>query len=416
MTANLSFCPLTINFLTDYGLSLHKHGLAAHNLESVMANVAKALNINIDTFSTPTLLLLSFEGTCGERAQTAKRLKPGDVNLDRLSLLDELGDLIIENKITIEDAHKRLNAINRKRDNYPLWLKTLSYGIIAAVVSLIFSANSLELISSTIGGLMVGLISNYLSKACDIERFREFLLAFIISFSSYLALSLIKHINPSLVFNNNLVNISSLIYLIPGVSLTISMAELATENLVSGTARLMGAIMVLLKLVFGLIMGIFVGQLFFKSQIIGIDPRTDLPFPILVTAILLASLAFTFLLEARFRDVKWITVASFSGFGIFKLCSLQLNDPFAPTFIAALMVGLAASLYARYLKHPAITVLLPGITLLVPGSMGLKGLTLVLEENTILGLNLLVKVFFTGIAIVAGLLLANILIPPKRSL
>jgi hypothetical protein len=48
--------------------------------------------------------------------------------------------------------------------------------------------------------------------------------------------------------------------------------------------------------------------------------------------------------------------------------------------------------------------------------MGLKGLTLVLEDNTVLGLNLLIRVFFTGMAIVAGLLLANILIPPKRSL
>lgn len=33
----------TINFLTDFGLALHKHGLAAHNLESVMINIAKAV-------------------------------------------------------------------------------------------------------------------------------------------------------------------------------------------------------------------------------------------------------------------------------------------------------------------------------------------------------------------------------------
>jgi uncharacterized membrane protein YjjB (DUF3815 family) len=109
-------------------------------------------------------------------------------------------------------------------------------------------------------------------------------------------------------------------------------------------------------------------------------------------------------------------LSSFFGFGIFKICSFYLSNPFAPTFIAALIVGLAGSLYARYLKHPAITILLPGITLLVPGSMGLKGLTLVLEDNTVLGLNLLIRVFFTGMAIVAGLLLANILIPPRRSL
>lgn len=407
----------TINFLTDFGLALHKHGLAAHNLESVMTNIARAMHIKIDVFSTPTLLLLSLEDESGNRCQIAKRLKPGDVNLDRLSLLDELGDKLIAQEIDLESAHRRLNAINRKKSNYPLYLKTLSYGIVSLAVSIIFSANYLEIMASFTGGLIVGLISNYLVKIFKTERFLEFLLAFCIAFLSHIAFSLISKLNPELSFNSNLVNISALIYLVPGVSLTVSMTELATENLVSGTARLMGAIMVLLKLVFGLIMGIFAAQLIYSKPIPELQASSmSYSFLYISLAIISASLAFTFLLEARFRDIKWISLSSFLGFGTFKLCTLYLSDPFAPTFIAALTVGLAASLYARYLKHPAITILLPGITLLVPGSMGLKGLSLVLGNDTILGLSLLVKVFFTGIAIVAGLLLANILIPPKRSL
>jgi len=412
----MSLHSLTINFLTDYGLALHKHGLAAHNLESVMTNIAYALKIKIDVFSTPTLLLLSFESKEGERLQIAKRLRPGDINLDRLSLLDELGDSLIENRLNVEVAYKRLSAINRKKNNYPAWLKTLSYGIVALAVAIIFSGSPIELLASGIGGLIVGFISNYLAKAFNIERSLEFLLAFIISLFTYFCAYLAACFHLITEFNNNLVNISSLIYLIPGVSLTIAMAELATENLVSGTARLMGAVMVLLKLVFGLLMGIFVGQLFFINSATELNLKSEYPSSILATAILIASIAFTFLLEARFRDIKWIMLSSFFGFGIFKICSFYLSNPFAPTFIAALIVGLAASLYARYLKHPAITILLPGITLLVPGSMGLKGLTLVLEDNTVLGLNLLIRVFFTGMAIVAGLLLANILIPPRRSL
>jgi uncharacterized membrane protein YjjP (DUF1212 family) len=412
----MSLHSLTINFLTDYGLALHKHGLAAHNLESVMTNIAYALKIKIDVFSTPTLLLLSFESKEGERLQIAKRLRPGDINLDRLSLLDELGDSLIENRLNVEVAYKRLSAINRKKNNYPAWLKTISYGIVALAVAIIFSGSPIELLASGIGGLIVGFISNYLAKAFNIERSLEFLLAFIISLFTYFCAYLAACFHLIAEFNNNLVNISSLIYLIPGVSLTIAMAELATENLVSGTARLMGAVMVLLKLVFGLIMGIFAGQLFFTNPVIELSLKPEYPFSMLAIAILIASIAFTFLLEARFQDIKWIILSSFFGFGIFKICSLYFSNPFAPTFIAALIVGLAGSLYARYLKHPAITILLPGITLLVPGSMGLKGLTLVLEDNTVLGLNLLIRVFFTGMAIVAGLLLANILIPPKRSL
>ena len=236
--------PATVNFLTDYGLALHKHGLAAHNLESVMTNVAHALRTKVDVFSTPTLLLLSLESEEGERLQIAKRLRPGDVNLDRLSLLDELGDSLIANGLNVEAAQRRLSAINRKKANYPAWLKTLSYGIVALAVAIIFSGSPIEILVSGIGGLIVGFISNYLAKAFNIERSLEFLLAFVISLFTYGCFSLMTYFHLGFEFNSNLVNISSLIYLVPGVSLTISMAELATENLVSGTARLMGAVMV----------------------------------------------------------------------------------------------------------------------------------------------------------------------------
>ena len=51
--------------------------------------------------------------------------------------------------------------------------------------------------------------------------------------------------------NQNTVIICSLIVLLPGLSLTNAMTELASQHLVSGTARFAGAIMTVLKLALG---------------------------------------------------------------------------------------------------------------------------------------------------------------------
>ena len=57
-----------------------------------------------------------------------------------------------------------------------------------------------------------------------------------------------------------------------------------------------------------------------------------------------------------------------------------------------------------------------GIILLVPGSVGFRSLSFVLERDVVLGLDTAVAVLSALIAIVAGLLFGNLLVPPRRYL
>ena len=49
--------------------------------------------------------------------------------------------------------------------------------------------------------------------------------------------------------------LAGLIVLVPGLTLTTAMTELATRDLVSGTARLMGAVLIFLEIGFGVALG-----------------------------------------------------------------------------------------------------------------------------------------------------------------
>ena len=408
---NISTFDEKTQFIAIISLALHKHGLAAHNLESVINNISQSMNLEVEVFSTPTLLLidLSDRGT-NESKQIAKRLKPGEINLELLSNIDSLGDQVIAGKVSVKDAISKLNDLENGKDLYPNSLNVLAFGAIALTIAILFGTNPTTLLLSFLGGILVGLIAIYLSQIIDISRFSELLLAFFISFLSNLIFQFYPHFNP------NLVNICSLIYLVPGVSLTIAIAELATENLVSGTARFMGAIMNLFKLVFGLVIGAYFAASFINNQEITKFSSIDYPLGIQILALLLVAGGFVVLMKTKFENYFWILGAACAGYGSYKLILSYSHEPFIASFIASFSVSLLSSVYARLSNHPALTILIPGITLLVPGSMGLRGLSLVLQEDSALGMNTLIKVFFIGIAIVAGLLLANICLPPKRSL
>ena len=400
-----------VKFFSSLGLALHKYGLAAHNLERVISNVADSLGLYTEVFSTPNILLLCSKCVkTTEASQVVRRVTPGNINLELLEKIDHIGDMVIAGEVALADVTLELEQILQEKPLYSRLLRSFAHSFIAFTISIFFGASVLGIILSSSGGFIVGVICAYLTKIFKISRFLEFIVAFIISFLSHSLFHFIPH------FNTNLVNISSIIFLVPGVSLTIALAELANENLVSGTARFMGAMMNLFKLVFGLVIGTYAAEF-----LLGLSPTYtsvtySYPYWIQGLALIVITAAYTILMNVKKANIKWIFTAACFGFFSYRLILLYSQYPFLSTFFAAFVVSLLGSFYARFIKKPAITVLLPGITLLVPGSMGLKSLSLVLAEDTLLGMNTLIKVFFTGIAIVAGLLLGNIILPPKRNL
>ena len=86
-------------------------------------------------------------------------------------------------------------------------------------------------------------------------------------------------------------------------------------------------------------------------------------------------------------------------------------------FVAALVMTAAGNAYARWMSRPGALVRVPGIVMLVPGSASLRGLLAFVQQQDVqagqagalTALNIL-------LALVAGLLFGNILIPTRRNL
>ncbi len=388
------------------GAAFHSYGAAAHSLESALGNVSRALKLRGQFFCIPTMIMASFDTGDGNK-QALTRVKPADVNLRKMLMLDELGDEIIAEQITLEEANQKLEAII-KRKSYSAVLEVLAHGIISAIATVFFRGSVVDIIAASFLGLIVGIISFACKNREATDRFHEFLAAFITAVCASILFIYGQN------FSIQLVTLASLIVLMPGLSLTIAMTELATHNLVAGTARLMGAIVSFMKMAFGVLLGYSLVQ-HFNTTVRYIDLNNPVAEYWKWVALLIAPLAFMILFRGRFRDLPWILLAGSLAY----LCSYYVSIRFgasAAAFAAALVVGASSNIYARIFKHPAATIELPGLILLVPGSIGFRGLSFLIQKETLIGINTAFEMFLITTAIVGGLLLSNIIVAPRRSL
>jgi len=222
----------------------------------------------------------------------------------------------------------------------------------------------------------------------------------------------IARIDPNI--NIPVVILSSIIIFIPGLALTLGLAELAARDLISGTARIMDASMLLFKLYFGAVLGMAIGKAFF-GEAIYIEPE-GLPRWAIWSAVPILSMALVFIFKARMQDSPWGVLA-----GIVAFFSAMLGGHFfgdsVGIFFGALAVGVYSNLYARWMKAPASIALLQGIVILVPGSKTYIGLNALISGETMLNQSHIgSQIFLIFMSLIAGLIFANVVVPPRRTL
>jgi uncharacterized membrane protein YjjB (DUF3815 family) len=130
-------------------------------------------------------------------------------------------------------------------------------------------------------------------------------------------------------------------------------------------------------------------------------------------ALAVAPLTFTVLLRAQPRDAGWILVVGVLGVLGGRMGARALG-PELGVFLGALTVGIASNLYTRLLRRPATVTMVPGLLLLVPGSVGFQSLVALLGRDVLPGIQTAFTMVLMAIALVAGLLAANIVAPAPR--
>jgi uncharacterized membrane protein YjjP (DUF1212 family) len=393
-------------FLINLGRALHSYGIPAHRLENALANAASRLGIRAEFFFGPTSLISSF-GEPGQQHTALSRVQPGVLHLDKLVELDEVVEALYRDEIGVEEADRRLHEIDSAPTRFGPVMTTLAFGLVGFTAARFFGGGLLEMATGGVLGLVTGLLAVLAERVVTVGRVFEFLVAMVVTF---LGMAAAMYITP---LGSGTAILASLIILLPGLTLTLALNELATNHLVSGTARFTGAMMTFLKL--GL--GVGIGQklaLFLPGTFVETQP-VALPEWTLWLSLVVTPAPLVVLFRARWREGAWIFVGALTAFWGARL-GVDMLGPGLGAVMGAFCAGLVANLFARWRKRPAVVTIMPSIILLVPGSIGYKSVSLLMSDDVLSGVDSAFTALLVGVSLVAGLLLANVLLPPRNAL
>lgn len=394
-----------VGFVLALGRALHSSGYSAQRLESVLTMAAERLGLaEPQFFSTPTSLNASFGDERNQRTFML-RVQPGETNLGRLAALDAATTDVIRGTLSISLGMAAIERIIAMPRRYPAWASLLAFGLLSASVARFFGGGVSEIVVGGLTGLFVGVLAWGANRWSGFARVFEPAAAF---FGTALATILVQAAGPMSLY---IATVAGIIALLPGLTLTTAMSELANRHLAAGTARLSGAFMTFLAISFGVALGNRVTE-----SLIGAVRTASpelLPDWTLGMALLAAPIGFAIVLSAEARDIVWIMLGGICAFIGGRLGSAWLGVGLG-SFAGALAIGIAANIYARWLDRPASIVLVPGLSLLVPGSVGYQSLMLLMEQNVTVGVEAGFRMLITASSLVAGLLVANVAGPPRK--
>ncbi len=395
-----------IRFVLELGSALHRYGTPAHRLEDVMTVVAAQLGLEARFVSTPTAIYASFDPAEALHS-TLIRVEPGDVDLDRLSRLDRVAGQVVARQLTPEQGAAAITEILASGPTWGPAVTIACFGFASAAGAQLFGGRLVELGVSLVIGLVLGVLAVLAGKVQTLARGFELVAAFTASALSVVGAHFVGG------FSAEITTLAALVYLLPGLTLTVAMIELATRNLVSGTTRFTGALLVFLQLAFGVALGQRL-RLVLPPASVAL-PQVPLPGWTTGLTLVVITLSLAVLFKARMRDAVWILAASILAWGGGRLGAVWLG-PELGAFLGALALGVGSNVFSRLMDRPSLVTIVPGVMLLVPGSVGYRSLESMMAQDVVAGLATAFSMFVVLVGLSAGILLSNALVPPRRGL
>jgi uncharacterized membrane protein YjjP (DUF1212 family) len=403
-------------FLSEFARRLHLCGVSASRLEGAVRATAAAIGVSCEIWYTPTGILLSLgdaRDASVPQHTRVMRVEPASVDLSSLASLDDIAERVIGGTLSAEEASAEFRELDRPRTAGRRILDVVAFGLSAGAVAGLFRTGWLDVAAATAIGILVGLLATLGRGHPQLSAARDAIAGLV---ATLLATAFAHFVAP---LSLQTVVIASIIVLLPGLGLTTAVSELASQQLVAGTTRLAGAVMVLLKLTFGSIAGTQIAVLLGWTA--RVRTGVDLPPAFEVVAAFTAAASFVILFRAKRRDIAIVLVSALLGYSVTRVAgawfaSLHTSMLGGGVFLSSLLIAALANLYGRVSNRPGALVRVPGIMLMVPGSVGFRGLAYVLQHDYAVGLDTGVAVLNALVALTAGLLFGSLVVPPRRYL
>ncbi len=412
-----------IDFLMRLARALHGYGMAADRIEEALEQVSEELGVAAQFLVTPTSIVASFGPELAPRTMLL-RVRPGVVDLGRLTHLHKLVRAVIDGRLPVGEATREVEALRTERRSYNGWLNVVCAALVSSATATLFDGGWPEIAVASLLGLLIGLLVEAGRRAPRVGVIVPTLAGAV----AVLAVQAARHLAFSSGFSIAGVQVADglapfipilagLIVLVPGLTVTIAVSELATGHLVSGTARFVGSLIAFLQLGFGIAIGGRLAARWFdtvgSSALLPAAAPEPLAWWLVAVSLVIIASGLTVLFQAAPRQWPLVLAACTVSFAGSRLGSVAAG-PELGALIGACLVTWLGYLSGRWWQWPSAVAILPGILLLVPGSLGFRSVSSLLANDVVSGIEAGFTMVLLAFSIVTGLLLGNLTVRSRQ--
>jgi uncharacterized membrane protein YjjP (DUF1212 family) len=381
-------------------------GAGAEDATAAMLAVTRAYGLKgTDADITHTLLTLTFEDQETHESITRSRnVKYRNLDYAKLTAASALMAELIELPLAVSDARKRVAAIVSAKPQVPTGLRRIGWSLLGAGAAVLIGGGPIAILTAFVATFFVDLIT---SKLAD-RKVPVFYQTVVGGAIGPLAAAIVQLIDPQ--ESASVVVIATIIMLLAGVTTFGAVHDTLSGFYVTGTARLMEALLITAGLVAGVAgASLVLGRLGLNLQISATAAPTLSSLPMSLVAAVVIVIGFALAVQVPWR--AWWAVCVL-GLLAELLYLLGVGAGFGLVWssgAAAVGVGLVATVASRIVRTPPLPVIVSALVPLVPGLILFRGL-LQLADGDITGLLSMLTAAAVAGALAAGAILAQYLV------
>jgi uncharacterized membrane protein YjjP (DUF1212 family) len=390
--------------MSQLGVAMTAAGQPVSTSSTSLTNIARAYGVEAQVSIVPNTIFVRLGGSESSKLDLASGVNLS-LRLDQTAEVFDLARRAERAEVSPSEGLRRLEDIERNPSRYSAAVRILGHALIAVGLGLILEGSFPQLVTCILLGVLIGELKE-LSRG---DRTAEVLVPVMSSLAvGIIVFSIVKF---DLVVGPLLLLIPPVVTFLPGGTLTTAMIELANGDAISGSSRMVAGATQLLLLVFGYVLA---------AEFIGLptaEAFAQVPKPLFGwwaawLGVLIYGAGTYFHHTAPKRSLPWLLIVLYVAFAG-QLLGGQLFGGYLSGFLGAVaMTPVAFWIQRREGAPPALVTFLPGFWLLVPGSLGLIGLTQLVAENEQAGLQAVGDMTFAIVAIALGVMVGTTLVQP----
>ncbi|MFB7675047.1 threonine/serine exporter family protein [Kitasatospora purpeofusca] len=362
--------PRVLDLTLRIGELLLASGEAAEDVEAAMLGIAHAYRLDrCEPQVTFTLIGISHQPSLVEPPITADRVvRRRTSDYTRLNAVYELVADITAERVSVNDAYRRLAAIRRNRHPYPAWMLALNTGLLAGAATFLVGGRIddkawLVFLSAFVAAVLGDRLASMIARR-GLPEFYQFVLAAMPAAASGIVLSF-----NDLGLRGSVVITGGLFALLPGRALVAAVQDGLTGFYITAAARLLEVIYLVAGIVIGVMLILYLG-VGFQAKLKPDESLVGISYPpVQMVAALVLTCAFAMLLQTDRRSLALVTLNSGIGWASYGVLAYNAQlSPIVATGVAAGLVGLFGQLMARYRNGSALPYVTAAIGPLMPGS------------------------------------------------